>query len=151
MKYIILFFAISFSTYAATAQTRTSAATKTARVKLFTSLGQFKDSISLSPEQILTIIDQPIVIVDDKKAVYQVSSYTFVYKRIGVSETEDGKAIPATSIASQLFTKTPLPEIWTTTIKEQLRKGEQLQFLEVIVKDAKGKVLQAPNLKITVL
>jgi hypothetical protein len=41
-----------------------------------------------------------------------------------------------------------MPAIWVTQIKEQVNKGEELYFFDVIAKDAQGRVMYAPNLKI---
>lgn len=152
MKYIFLLLGLSFPYCSSiVAQTKPAVIKKSALPKLTTSLSGYKDSVGLTQEQVAAIIDKALVVTDDKKSVYKVSSYQFVYKRRGVSETEDGKAIPATSVNSQLFTVSPLQPIWVKTIREQMRKGEELWFLSVVVKDAAGKVMYAPPLKITVL
>lgn len=119
--------------------------------KMSTLLGPYKDSVGLPVDEINNIIALPLRIVDEKKVVYKVSSYQLVYMKVGVSETEDGKVIPATSISAQLFKETPVSAIWINTIRAQLRKGEALYFFDVIAKDPQGRILYAPSLKLTAL
>ncbi len=97
------------------------------------------------------LISQPIYVIDDKKVNYTISSYQFVYKRIGVSEDEEsGKAIPQSDIAADRFTTTPLPDVWQKNIKEGLHKGEELYFFDIIVFDKQGHRFFAPEIKITI-
>lgn len=97
------------------------------------------------------LISQPIYVIDDKKINYTISSYQFVYKRLGVTEDEEsGKAIPQSDIAADRFTTTPLPEVWQKNIKEGLHKGEELYFFDIIAIDKQGHRFFAPEIKITI-
>jgi len=119
--------------------------------KLYTTLGSFKDSTGVPLEQALNIIAMPLKIVDDKNTEYRVSSYQFLYKRRVVTEDEQtGKVSPASSILSNRFTSTPLPEIWVNNIGQELKAGEELFFFDVIARDAQGRVINASSLKIIV-
>jgi hypothetical protein len=119
--------------------------------KLFTQLGGFRDSVTISVEEAENIIGQPLKIFDDKKGVYSISSYQFLYRKRGVTENEvTGKVTPITSIVSNRFKVTPLPDTWTSQVKEQVKPGEELFFFDVIAKDAQGRIMYAPNLKIMV-
>lgn len=118
--------------------------------KLQTALDIYKDSVSVSVDEALKIIGLPLKISDDKKAQYAVSSYQFLYRKKGVTEDEDGKVRPTTSISSDRFKVSPLPDIWVNLIKQQVKSGEEFFFFDVIAKDAQGRVMYAPNLKITI-
>ena len=119
--------------------------------KLLTSIGSFNDSSVLSVAQAETVIAMPLKIVDSKKNEYAVSSYQFLYKRKVVTEDEQtGKMSPASSISSERFNATPLPELWVNIIREELKPGEELFFFDVIAKDLQGRVMYASNLKIMV-
>lgn len=50
--------------------------------KLITLLGNFKDSVSINAGDAENIIGLPLRIVDDKKNVYTISSYQFLYKKM---------------------------------------------------------------------
>jgi len=119
--------------------------------KLYTSLGNFRDSSFITAAEAESIISMPLKIVDDKKVVYTVSSYQFLYKRKVVTEDElTGKVSPASSISSDRFKVSPLPELWVNIIKEQVKSGEEIYFFDVIAKDAKGVAMYASNLKLFV-
>ena len=93
----------------------------------------------------------PIKVVDDKNKSYQVHSYQFAYKRIGVTEDEaTGKTSPQADMVSKQFFETPLPAIWKSNIAEQLHSGEQLYFFDIIVRDGQGRLFFAPELKVTI-
>ncbi len=125
---------------------------KTPRPVLTTLIGQYKDSVQLSAEETEKVIVMPLRIVDDKKVVYTIASYQFLYRRNVVTEDEQtGKITPTTSIASQRFTSTPLPDYWIKPIMGQLKAGEVLWFFDIIVKDPNGKVSFAPDVKIKVI
>src|SRR5205085_10333075 len=117
--------------------------------KLFTILSTYKDSALVTVEEAEQIIAMPLRIVDDKKNVYRLSSYQFLYRKKGVTEDEQtGKVTPTTSISSALFKSSPLSDLWINLIREELKAGEELYFFDVIAKDAQGRVMYAPDLKI---
>lgn len=118
---------------------------------LYTQLGGFRDSVSIPVSEAENIIGQQLKIFDDKKGVYTVSSYQFLYRKKGVTENEKtGKVSPITSIVSSRFKITPLPTTWINQVRETVKSGEELFFFDVIAKDAQGRVMYAPNLKIMV-
>lgn len=117
--------------------------------KLFTQLGSVKDSAALSPDEIGKMVTMPLMISDAAGGKYEISSYQLAYKRTAfVEDEESGKVSPASSVVAELFKQTPLSKIWITQIQEQIHPGEELIFFDVFVKDTKGRVLRAPNLKL---
>lgn len=119
--------------------------------KLTTTLGIRTDTVAVFVEEALQLIRLPLKITDDKKNIYTISSYQFLYKRKTVSEDEKtGKAIPASSIVSDLFRSTPLPDLWKNILTEQIKPGEELFFFDIIVKDAAGRYMFSPNLKLMI-
>jgi hypothetical protein len=119
--------------------------------KLFTQIGSYRDSVNISVQEAENIISQPLRISDEKNGNYSISSYQFLYKKRVVTENEEtGKVSPTTSIVSSRFKITPLPDTWASQVREQVKPGEELFFFDVIAKDAQGRVMYAPNLKIMV-
>ncbi|MEJ7610340.1 MAG: hypothetical protein WKF88_04080 [Ferruginibacter sp.] len=119
--------------------------------KLTTSLGNFKDTMYITPTEALTVIGMPLKITDAKNNPYTVSSYQFAYRQIVTTEDEQtGKPSNSTSIKSSLFKNSPLPDLWLTTIRERIRPGEEYIFFAVIAKDAQGRVMYSPDLKLIV-
>ena len=128
------------------------AVTKFKAPKLQTFLGTYKDSAGVSAAEANNLIATPLKITDAKKNEYSISSYQFVYKKRGVTEDEKTEKIsPVTTISADRFKVSPLPAVWVNTIQQQLKAGEEFFFFDVIAKDAQGRVMYAPNLKITIL
>lgn len=158
MKKIFLLLALSFCVFsfnAIYAQKPTTTTTTTKKFvpfkppKLFTSLGVIKDSAIAPVDQVKAVISQPLYITDAAKNIYTVQSYQFLYKKRVVSEDANGNAIPATSIASQQFyDANPIPELWIKIMREDLKKGEEVFYFDIIVKDKLGRIMHAPDLKI---
>ncbi len=114
-----------------------------------TTLLKYADSAFVSAEEAAQLISFPIKVTDAKNTVYTLASYQFAYKRLIVSEDENtGKAYPSTDMILDRFKTSPLPANWQETIKSTLQKGELLYFFDVAVKDAKGRLFFAPELKI---
>lgn len=151
MKHIKLFLVLVILAAGTQLQAQTKPVAKYKVPKLFTQLGGFRDSVNISVEEAENIIGQPLKIFDDKKGIYSISSYQFLYRKRGVTENEEtGKVTPITSIVSNRFKVTPLPDTWASQVKEQVKPGEELFFFDVIAKDAQGRIMYAPNLKIMV-
>lgn len=118
--------------------------------KLQTTLGTYKDSVGVPVSVADKLIGMPIKIYDDNKVEYAVSSYQFLYRKREVSEDESGKAIPATSVSSDRFKISPLPDLWVNLIRQRVKSGEEFYFFDVIAKDSQGRVMYASDLKITI-
>lgn len=153
MKYIKQLFFLCLMLAGTQLMAQTKPATTPYKVpKLYTQLGEFRDSVSISVGEAEKSIGQTLKIFDDKKGAYTVSSYQFLYRKKGVTENEEtGKVSPTSTIVSQRFKATPLPQIWIDTIREEVKSGEELFFFDVIAKDAQGRVMYAPDFKIKVL
>lgn len=119
--------------------------------KLYTYLGIRTDSAEVVVEEALQLVRIPLRITDAQKNVYTISSYQLIYKKLGVTENEEtGKTSPTTTISSDLFRSTPLPKVWSDNIAAQLKKGEELFFFDIIVKDNAGHLIFAPNLRLKI-
>jgi hypothetical protein len=119
--------------------------------KLVTMLGIRSDTATVYVEEALQLIRLPLKVTDDKKNLYTISSYQAMYKRRGVTEDEQtGKVSPVMSSSSDLFRTTPLPPLWIKILSEQLRAGEELYFFDIVAKDAQGRLMFAPELRIKI-
>ena len=110
------------------------------------------DSVTVVLEEALQLVKLPLKVTDNKKNVYTISSYQAMYKRRGVIESEDmsGKTTPTITTVIDNFKTTPLSPIWIKTLTEQMRIGEELYFFDIVVKDAQGRLMFAPELRIKV-
>ena len=123
--------------------------TKFRAPKVKTFLGTYSDTVLIDVEGAKAILAQPLTITDNNKVSYAISSYHFLYKRrIAAEDEQTGKTTPSTSIVAEVFKVTPLTDIWLNTIRDELIKGEELFFFDIVVRDAKGHLFFAPNLKI---
>lgn len=119
--------------------------------KLTTALGIRRDTATVFLEEAVQLVRLPLKITDDKKNVYTISSYRAMYKRKAVTEDEQtGKVSPVMSNVSDLFRTTPLSGIWLKTLTEQMRPGEELYFYDIVAKDAQGRLMFAPELRIKI-
>ena len=155
LKKLILFSILSFTIGSSNAQVKNISKpnlyTKFKVPKLVSSLGNYKDSSFVSPQIADAIISAKLQVVDAKDVPYTISSYQFLYRKIVVSEDEaTGKAYNTTSVKSSFFKVTPLPAMWLGAVRENLRPGEEIIFFDIIVKDAQGRFMYAPNLKLLV-
>ena len=116
-----------------------------------TYLGVNQNGAEVTLDEGTQLVGLPLKITDEKNNQYPVVSYQFLYRKRGVTENEEtGKVTPITSIVSNRFKVTPLPDTWASQVKEQVKPGEELFFFDVIAKDAQGRIMYAPNLKIMV-
>ena len=119
--------------------------------KLISMLGIRSDSAVVFREEAMQLINLPLRVTDDKKGVYTIASYQVMYKRKGVTEDEKtGKVSPVTSTASDIFRTPTLSPIWIKILTEQMRAGEELYFFDIVAKDAQGRLMFAPELRIKV-
>lgn len=154
LKYVLLL-AVLFNCTVVLAQKPKSAVTKPIQKftppKLTTTLGIRSDSVTVFREEAVQLITLPLRVTDDKKTVYTISSYRFMYKRRAVTEDEEtGKVTPIMSNVSDLFRETPLPTRWKNIIVEQIRAGEELYFFDIVAKDSQGRLMFAPTLSIKI-
>jgi hypothetical protein len=156
MRYIKLFtilflLATTLTNYAQRPKPTSNLYAKFKAPKLTATLGGYKDSSFVTAQIADAIVGAKLNVVDAKNMPYTISSYQFLYRKIVVSEDEaTGKAYNTTSVKSSLFKTSPLPAIWLNMVRENLRPGEEIIFFDIIVKDAQGRFMYAPNLKLMV-
>jgi hypothetical protein len=107
------------------------------------------NDITVTVDEGKEIIGLPLTVKDSKNNIYPVISYDFAYKRMGYTEDEEtGKMSIESDTIADHFTDVPLIPLWISTIKDTLKSGEQFHFLDIIVKDTKGHIFYAPDLRI---
>ena len=149
----IAFVLLSLNCFSQTKTNSSGEIKKTVKIKpphLFTSMGVLKDSISKAPlDQVKALLGAPLKVTDDKNNTLTVTYYQFMYKSKAIVQDEaTGKYKQTSSIVSDYFTSTPLPEKWIKIIRDELISGEELYFFDIVAKDKDGHVFYAPNLKI---
>ncbi len=121
--------------------------------KVKTTWGNHSDSAIVSPAEAIPLLSVPLRVTDDKNTAYALSSYQFMYRKqgvIGSDESESGKTEHTTTIKSQFFRSSPLPELWVKTISEEIRSGEELYVYDIVAKDNQGHLFFAPSIRIRI-
>src|SRR5688572_1838692 len=99
--YLLLITSIATPAIAQRTASKTKAIAKYKPPKLISLLSSYKDSPTLNAGEAESIIAMPLRVVDEKKAVYTVSSYRFLYRKNAVTEDEQtGKVSPTTTMYS---------------------------------------------------
>jgi hypothetical protein len=154
-KIILLSFFTLVTIFSANAQKKKATTSKKTIIKkselpvLKTYLGGYSDTATVSAQELFKLIDSPIRVTDKQNNLYTITYYQFLFKRRVMSEDETtGKPFPTTSMISDNFKATPLPKVWIDNIRQDIKPGEEMLFFDIIVKDSKGVVMYAPNLKI---
>ena len=151
MNHFKILIAVFFSALSLHSTAQTKPVVKFRPPALTSSLGGFKDSATITVADAERIIGEKISISDSKKGIYTVSSYQFGYRKIGVTEDEQtNKVTPTKTLVASLFKVSPLPATWVQQIREQVKPGDELLFFDVIAKDAQGRVMYAPDIKLSV-
>ncbi len=119
--------------------------------KLTISIGSYSDTAKINVDAVAATIALPLKVVNAKNENYNIISYHILYKKNVVSEDEQtGKPFNTTSIKSAFFKTTPLSSLWIDALQENPKAGEEIIFFDVIVKDKEGRIMYAPNLKLTI-
>ena len=119
--------------------------------KVKTTWAKYSDGSEIGIEEAVSLLNSPLSITDDKNVSYSISAYQFLYRKKGVTEDEEtGKVTPVTSIVTRSLRSTPLPAKFVNLILEQLRRGEEFSFFDVLVKDGKGNIFFAPSFKVKI-
>jgi hypothetical protein len=114
-------------------------------------LGINTNGAVVTKEEAAQLIYLTLKITDEKKNIYSIDSYHFLYKKKGVVQDEEtGKKSTTFTNLADLFKTTPLPKVWIDNIKDGFQKDEELYFFDIIVKDNKNRKFFAPDLKITI-
>jgi hypothetical protein len=140
------FFAVNFN---ASAQKAKTIKPKKPPV-LRTYLGEFSGNISMPKTAVVSAIKLPLVIRDKNSKSYTLSSYQFIVKQFNQAEQEDGKIIRDSLQSGNLLKTTPLPAPWQNRVSEDLRSGDEVKFVDVIVKDSTGQAFHASDLLIRI-
>ena len=154
-KATCLFFLCSIAVMHVQAQKKTPVKVKTIAKfkppKLITLLSTYKDSAIVTANEAEILVSTPLRIIDDKRNVYTISSYQFLYRKNMATENEEtGQVSQTTTIFSDRFKTTPLPASWHAKVRENPKPKEVLYFFDIIVKDAQGRVMYAPEIKFTI-
>jgi hypothetical protein len=100
------------------------------------------------------LIDSALVLKDEKGRTYAISRCSFMYKRKMVHVDESsGEKVVKTSweyLAKELRNNEQLDDFWRSTIKEDLKSGEELIFGNIMADTKQGYMVPVKTLKIII-
>jgi hypothetical protein len=110
--------------------------------KIQASLGG-KDGGAIDLTVARVMIDFPLLLKDEKGAVYPVKQCTFVYKRIRSfdDEVSGEKKFGWEYLVKDLRNNEQLDEFWRTEVRESLQKGEEIHFQKILADSKKGYLI----------
>lgn len=133
------------------AQNRTPKSKTFTPPKVQTILGIRHNGDSVYLEEAVQLAGVPLKVADSSGNEYAVYYYHFAYRQKSfLQDPESGKVIENFTLVSSPFYDTPLPDVWVENMQASLKKGEQLHFFDILVKDKQGRTFRAPELIITV-
>ena len=145
--FLVLFTSIGFAQ-----QKSKPAAPVATPPKLAASLGKHPGG-NVSAELLSMIVDSPIVVKDAKGVVYAVKSFTINYtfqSSFLDEETQQTKVFK--DFRSYDFRDTnKLSEIWRESIKDNVKKNDEMLINNIIVAAKNGKSYVVPSIKFKVL
>lgn len=119
--------------------------------KLTVALGGLKSG-KASVEQLKQHLDSALQAVDEKGGRYPVVRFRLLY--FFDSEFEDAEtavSITKRELRAMDFNDTDrLTEIWRNSIRDNVKKGDELRISQVAVRSKNGKTRFAPELKIII-
>ena len=120
---------------------------------LITSIGNQTGLLTLNAAQAKQLIDSALTVKDATGKSYFISRATFSYKRklVYVDEDTQKKNISWEYLSKELRNGEQLDAFWRSSIKEDLKKGEELLFEKILVDTKKGVMLPAKSIIITIL
>lgn len=104
-----------------------------------------------SKELVRILIDSPLVVKDEKGKIFPLVRYTFNYSFSSVyvdGETKQRKV--RQDFRSKTFETPTLPEVWRSSIKENVRNGDVIFFNDIIILMPDGKKRMVEDLKIVI-
>ncbi len=128
-----------------TAQTKPVVKSKIPVVKAY--LGTFASG-TYTIAQLKLIVDNALILKDDKGNIYPIKNCSFLYKRkmIDKDETTGKTNIKWEYNEKILKAGEQLDEFWRKTIKEELQEGEELIFGRIMADSKKGYSIPVANI-----
>jgi hypothetical protein len=150
-KTFIFFFFFLVVIFCQAQQKPTTKTTSGSLPKLTITLGGIKSS-NISVQQMQMIVDSPFVVKDEKGITYPIKSFRINYTfKSSYKDEETEKVKEVKDFRAFDFNNTDrLGEDWRNSIKDNVKKEDEMLINNVIVKLKNGKSFFAPELKLKV-
>lgn len=113
----------------------------TAKPALKASIGPYAGGKAVAADvKKLMSLNPPLKVTDAKGATFQVLSYEMTWKKIEQSEdVKTGKPKSVYYLVGTDVKSSQIPESWREQISNEVKKGEEITFSQIIYFDAKKK------------
>ncbi|MFT3746802.1 MAG: hypothetical protein QM768_00730 [Agriterribacter sp.] len=155
MKKIFLCIILSGIGYAMAqtkAPVKSGAKAKPVFPKINMSIGGLKGG-DISPEMLSKIVDSVLIAKDENATTYSIVRFRLFYKfKSTYQDEESGQKKSSDDMRTSDFTNTSvLPELWRASIKDNIKKGDEMIFDNIIVVLKNGSKIMAPSIKFKVI
>ena len=153
MKNTFILLVLSLVVFSAKAQQKTTAKTvATTLPKLTISMGGNKSG-NLTIDQLKKIVDSPLVAKDEKGIVYPIKSFRINYTfKSSYKDEETQQVRTVKDFRAFDFNNTDrLSEDWRNSIKDNVKKDDEMLINNIVVRLKNGKSFFAPELKLRIL
>lgn len=101
-------------------------------------------------EFVLGIIDSSVWVIDDKKVRYKISRFIFVHRSKDKYEDEKTGELKSRFNVNSVTVRNAeiLPVIWQKNLYESIKKEDEIIITDIYVRDKRGYLFAAPDIKI---
>jgi len=152
MKNVVLFFLLIISSSYAMAQQKPATKPATTTLpKLTVSLGGSKSG-NITVARLKEIVDSPLVVKDEKGITYTIKSFRINYTfKSSYKDEETQQVKTVKDFRAYDFTNTDrLSEDWRNSIRDNVKRDDEMLINNVVVRLKNGKSFFAPELKLKV-
>lgn len=104
--------------------------------------------ISMSAEQFLTFMNQPLCVKDSLDSLYKIVRFDLSYSETGLYQDSAGLPIVHTDYSYASFTGDTLNTAWRDLFKEHAYKGDTIRFSNIQVKGDGPLNYRASNIEL---
>lgn len=125
---------------------------KTVIPKVTMSIGGLKGG-DITPEALAKIVDSALVAKDENANTYSIVRFRLFYKfKSTYQDEESGQKKSSEDMRTSDFTNTSiLPELWRESIKDNVKKGDEMILDNIIVVLKNGGKIMAPKITFKVI
>lgn len=101
-------------------------------------------------EFVLGIIDSSVWVMDDKKVRYKISRFILVHRSKDKYEDEKTGELKSRFNVNSVTVRNAvlLPPIWQKNLYENIKKEDEIIITDIYVRDKRGNLFAAPDVKI---
>lgn len=104
--------------------------------------------LSMSAEQFLTFVNQPICVKDSLDSLYRVVRFDLMYSETGLYQDEAGLPITHTDHSFGTFFSNRIDSNWSSLFKEHAYKGDTIRISNVQVKGSDSLKYRSSNIEL---